>query len=45
MIGDEVSDADRRRGVVTHLVSTEAEDVEMVIEWEDGTTGIRHFPA
>jgi ribosomal 30S subunit maturation factor RimM len=33
MIGDEVSDADRRTGVVTHLVSAGAEDVELVIEW------------
>jgi hypothetical protein len=44
MIGDEVSDAKRQTGLVTHLIYSGAEEVELVIEWEDGTMGIRYFP-
>jgi hypothetical protein len=45
MIGDEVSDEKHHAGLVKRLLHSGGEDVELVIEWEDGTVGIRYFPS
>ena len=43
MVGDAVSDRDRRIGFVTHIIHFGANPPELVIDWEDGTTGIGYF--
>jgi len=43
MVGDAVSDKDRRVGTVTYIIHYGAGSAELVIEWEDGTIGIRYF--
>ena len=42
MVGDAVSDKERRVGTVTHIMHYGGGPAELVIEWEDGTTGIRY---
>ena len=43
MVGDAVSDRDRRVGFVTHIIQFGVNPPELVIDWEDGTTGIGYF--
>jgi len=40
--GDRVCNAKARLGVVTHVIMWGSEQSELVIRWEDGTTGIRY---
>jgi hypothetical protein len=42
LVGDAVSDEDRRVGTVTHIIHYGGGPAELVIEWEDGTVGIRY---
>ena len=42
-LGDLVSDSSSRSGIVTRFLLF-GDDLELIVEWEDGTTGIRHFP-
>ena len=42
-VGDVVSDEDRRVGAVTHIIHYGGGPAELVIEWEDGTVGIRYL--
>lgn len=41
-VGDAVSDRHRRIGTVTHIIHYGGGPAELVIEWEDGTVGIRY---
>ena len=41
-VGDRVCDRHRRIGVVTHVIMWGSVRSELVIEWEDGTVGIRY---
>ena len=41
-LGDVVSDKNARVATVTHMIHYRAAPAELVIEWEDGTIGIRH---
>ena len=43
IVGDAVCDKDRRFGRVTHIIHYGAGPAELVIEWNDGTIGIRYF--
>lgn len=43
IVGDAVSDKDRRFGTVTRIFHYGAGPAELVIEWNDGTIGIRYF--
>lgn len=43
MVGDTVSDKDRRVGTVTHIIHYGGGPPELVIDWEDGTIGIRYL--
>lgn len=43
MVGDRISDKDRRAGTVTHLIGhTSNQVIELVVKWDDGTVGIRY---
>lgn len=44
MIADAVVDHTRRRGIVTHVIHYGTEHPELVVEWDDGTLGIRCSP-
>lgn len=41
-VGDKVCDKHRRGGIVTHVIMWGSIRSELVIEWEDGTVGIRY---
>jgi hypothetical protein len=41
-LGDVVSDKNARVATVTYMIHYGAAPAELVIEWEDGTIGIRH---
>ena len=41
-VGDCICDKHHRRGVVSRILMWGSATAELVIRWEDGTTGIRH---
>lgn len=41
-VGDRVCDKHHKYGTVTHIILWGSSRSELVIEWEDGTVGIRY---
>ena len=41
-VGDQIFDLQQRYGIVTHIVMWGSAQSELIIEWEDGTIGIRY---
>ena len=41
-VRDYVRDRNNRRGIVTHVMMWGSGRCELVVEWEDGTIGIRY---
>jgi hypothetical protein len=41
-VGDCIADKQHRRGIVSHIMRLGSTASELVIKWEDGTTGIRY---
>ena len=44
MVADAVVDNTRRRGTVTRVINYGTAHPELVVEWDDGTLGIRSSP-
>ena len=42
-VGDRIFDLEGRLGAVTHVIMWGSGRTELVIKWDDGTTGIRYL--